>query len=882
MACLLAAAVPSSAPAATAEDTTGAPAFKIFVAEPGVYRVSYAELADLDLDLGVVDIDRLSVTSRGEAVPIWIEDGGDGTFGPGDHFELVGEHLAGETSYYDEFADYNVYRLRLDGDGDAARMRAMQAPAEDVPAQTTKDRLWVQERLEADRLMLRFSQRSKEPPELWYWAKLTHIDPKPFSQKISLRTYDADAETPLSLTVALKGWSHPRRREAKEIRDHRVEVLLNGQMIGWGEWNAQADYRIEVPEVPRDLLKVGANDLQIQVPERILGDPELGEPLIDVVMLNWIELSYPHNGKVRGPQNLLTLGGTEPDQAIELTRKDPVDLVFYGSGGERYGDDGIRRSKRGNQHVHAFLPPEEGDVFVVADGRQKPVAAVQIDRPSDLRSAAQQADYLMITHPLLRNAIEPLAEFHRDRGLNVAVVDVHDIYDEFNHGVLHPRAIRDFVRHTHSSWRAPAPRFVLLVGDASWDTKADANDDRYADWTYWPGETSRFLKNSSTPYSQESELGHRNLIPTWPYQSHQGHAASDNYFVTLSDDKDLPGLAIGRLPITDPAELQAIVTKTRRYVDGPSVGPWRSRILWITNEQRSFQRRTDRIANAAAARGFVGAKVYPKPEEADNLHHQTALREAFDDGQLLVHFYGHGGRYIWRTGPPDFRKNHDLFTLDDLDQLDNTDQLPMVLSMSCYSAPFDHPTADSIGEKFLRMADKGAIAVLAASWRNSPTFAFSTDLVEKLTEPGKAIGEAIMEAKQATPSREMIAMYNLLGDPAIELAVPRLGLEIESREASKGYAITARVTDEGFRGRALVDWLDASWQVIESREVKVDSKAIQAKFKPDDEQGVHAVRVYVWNEDKGIDGVATLELASEGAERVAQGPATPADPAGSR
>ncbi len=80
-----------------------------------------------------------------------------------------------------------------------------------------------------------------------------------------------------------------------------------------------------------------------------------------------------------------------------------------------------------------------------------------------------------------------------------------------------------------------------------------------------------------------------------------------------------------------------------------------------------------------------------------------------------MRFIGHGGRYIWRTGPLNLRKNHDLFTLDDVSHLKNGANLPMILSMTCYSAPFDNPTEDSIGERFLREADRGAIAVFAAS-----------------------------------------------------------------------------------------------------------------------------------------------------------------------
>ena len=56
--------------------------------------------------------------------------------------------------------------------------------------------------------------------------------------------------------------------------------------------------------------------------------------------------------------------------------------------------------------------------------------------------------------------------------------------------------------------------------------------------------------------------------------------------------------------------------------------------------------------------------------------------------------------------------------------------------MTCYSAPFDHPNADSIGEKFLRLPDRGAVAVVAASWRISPSEEMSRLLLEEFTKPG--------------------------------------------------------------------------------------------------------------------------------------------------
>ncbi len=157
------------------------------------------------------------------------------------------------------------------------------------------------------------------------------------------------------------------------------------------------------------------------------------------------------------------------------------------------------------------------------------------------------------------------------------------------------------------------------------------------------------------------------------------------------------------------------------------------------------------------------------PATADD---QGALRGAFDEGALLVHFFGHGGRYIWRTAAPDLASQRDLFDLSDVEALAPTSRLPLVLSMTCYSAPFDHPTADSIGEKLLREPAKGAVAVFAASWRNGPREEWSRHLLEELLQPG-TVGEALMRVKRKSNHLDLIRQYNLLGDPAMRLALPQ-------------------------------------------------------------------------------------------------------------
>jgi hypothetical protein len=357
----------------------------------------------------------------------------------------------------------------------------------------------------------------------------------------------------------------------------------------------------------------------------------------------------------------------------------------------------------------------------------------------------------------------------------------------------------------------------------------------------------------------------RSLIPTWIVETYEGLAASDNAFVTVEGDDWLPDLAIGRLPVVQPEEVTAIVNKIIAYAQPSEIGPWRRNVLWITNENIGFQHVSDSLDRGLRGKGFAGRKVYPSADEKDNTTHQAMLREAFDEGQVLVHFLGHGGRYIWRTGPPDYRKNHDLFTLENLERLAPNTRLPLILSMTCYSAPFDHPTADSIGEKFRRMPDRGAIAVLAASWRNTPTGTFSHLLMKQLMKPGTAIGEAVMRAKKRINSQIMVETYNLLGDPALALAIPKHRLALMATSTETAITISGSLEEVGLTaGRVIVDWLDQAGQVMYVQEQAVKGKRFTIGYLRVQGQPLPVgARVYIWNPERRVDGIGTVQIVSE-------------------
>ena len=95
------------------------------------------------------------------------------------------------------------------------------------------------------------------------------------------------------------------------------------------------------------------------------------------------------------------------------------------------------------------------------------------------------------------------------------VVDVQDIYDEFNGGMFDPQAIHDFLAYAYAYWTPPAPSYVVLMGDGNYDFKDNIG----------MGET-----NYIPPYLAD--------VDPWI-----GETAADNRYVTVSGNDILPRYA---------------------------------------------------------------------------------------------------------------------------------------------------------------------------------------------------------------------------------------------------------------------------------------------------------------------------------------------------
>jgi hypothetical protein len=841
----------------------------------GVYALDQATIVARQPDLADCPAARLALTLDGQEVPLRIVGADDGRFGPGARIEWVGTPRHGPESWFDPYSSVNAYVLSA-SPGEHLRMHPFAAGAASSTLSLVRHL-----HLEEQKFLVRLDQQTMKPgeePDVWQWVKLTHVDPKPFVVRFDLPDLDrhvADARAQLRF----RGMSSIRPRAGQRVKpvDHVVDVRLNGRRLASLDWDGR-DEIVKDLTLPARLLRAQGNVLALRIPTRH-DDDKAATALVDVVTFDAADLTYAVSGNLDASDTALATTGNAPG-TVSLAFAGNQAIAFYGSNGA------FRDAAPASGGRYHFGAPPEVTIYPVADGQFHQPTLLRAVAAGNLRAAAPGYDYLIVAHPNLIDAIEPLAAFHRKEGLKVAVIDVDAIYDQFNAGIAHPSAIRDLIAWGREHWQVK-PRYVLLVGTASFDMRHAADPSYNEHQVQFPQTGVGKVQRADTaqlaglPHSQQIPPD-RNLIPTWQYPTPEGQAASDNAYVALDEGDYHPTLAIGRFPVVTPAEVGAIVKKTLDYAVRPAPGAWRSKVMFITNESEFFQKASDQIAASIEGEGFTTEKVYAHKEEKDNLAHQADIKANLDAGNLLVHFLGHGGRFIWRSGPPDFRKNHDLFTLDDVSRLHNGDRLPMILSMTCYSGSFDNPNSDTIGERFLREPGRGAVAVFAASWRNAPSPEFSRQLVDELLTPGRTIGDAILAAKRENKSPVLVETYNLFGDPALVLARPPSTVAIARVPDRWHQRIAVRLPADRFSGRVTVDWMDQDGNTLSSHTYATRSRQFQL---PVPSGAVAAVNVYAESLGGGNAAIGNLDLrppppppAPPPASVVAKAPAKPAPP----
>jgi uncharacterized repeat protein (TIGR01451 family) len=722
----------------------GGAAYKLSVNEDGIYQVTYAQLQAAGVPVSSLDPSTLRLTNREQAVAISVAGEADGSFDPGDYLLFYGQKL--DTKY----TDVNVYWLTWGGAA-GPRMPALDG----TPGGATVPSYFLTTR-HMERNDGGYSSNNPSGPDgdRWYWNAVRA--PGPLATQSYTTTLKHVATDPLSATIRglFKGYN--------AIPWHHTLIYLNGHLIDNAIWPPQAEYSFEV-SVPQAYLVEGTNTISVTCPLD-------GGITTDVLFVNWFEIAYYHTyiaggspfffgGDAAGTWEL-RVGGFLTD-TLELfdvtTPASPTRILNAAVQGA-------------NPYTLTFQPSlTAGHRYVaLSPAQRKSPLRIEEDHPSDLQAATNRADYIIITHgdfytDALRLAdywADRLPAYHPPQSLSTTVVDVQDVYDEFNYGIFDPEAIRSFLAHAYAGWAPPAPAYVLLVGDGNYDFRNN----------YGRGEL-----NYIPPYMADVD-------------PEAGEVPADNRYVTVSGDDNLPDMHIGRLPVKTSAEAGALVTKILNYEQDPPGGGWSQRALFVADNNDAagdFFGYSDAVANHYLPAPYTPDKIYygnfPYTTGAAA---RTAIIGAINDGRLVVNYVGHGSNQFWAS--------EYLLRIGDIAALtNNTGRLPLMAPMTCLEGYFAHPSPPGVdmsclAEGIVRAPAKGAIA----SW--SPTGLglsaghdfLDRGLFEALFFDGvDQIGPATTQAKLYLYSNtgdyhDLLDTYVLFGDPALQLAVLKADLGI--------------------------------------------------------------------------------------------------------
>ncbi|GLB52842.1 peptidase C25 [Neptunitalea chrysea] len=377
-------------------------------------------------------------------------------------------------------------------------------------------------------------------------------------------------------------------------------------------------------------------------------------------------------------------------------------------------------------------------------------------------------DYMIFTPDVFKSQAERLASFHREySGLNVKVVDLQEVYDEFSTGNQDIGAIRNLVRYVYMNATSESERvkYLCMFGDGSYD---------YKDIT----------------------SGNTNFVPlyhSYPSFSLTTSICTDDFYGMMDEDEglvegnDLLDVAVGRIVVDDVHQASDMVNKIEQYAAKDSYGKWRNNIILLSDDvDKSWETVIESDHNELgdeiyAAKPFfnlekIHTDAYVQETSAGGERYPDAKEEFLSKielGALVVSYFGHGGE--------DGLSSERIFQTADAKALDNEYKYPMMITVTCDFSRFDNPSRTTAGEYTYWNADGGVISLITTTREiyvdngNKYNNVIAENLFSYGSTDYVTMGESLRLAKNSssfgTDIQKRVVSY--IGDPALYLAIPK-------------------------------------------------------------------------------------------------------------
>ena len=386
--------------------------------------------------------------------------------------------------------------------------------------------------------------------------------------------------------------------------------------------------------------------------------------------------------------------------------------------------------------------------------------------PNQNLHAMETPDLLILTDKLFHDQAERVADLHRTiDGLDVAVVDQDQVFNEFSSGTRDAMAYRLFCKMLYD--RNPNKfKNLLLLGPGTFDNRElngehpgnlltyQSDNSNYSDFTYTTDDFFAFL--------------------------------ADNSGANISSER--LSIGVGRMTPKDLSEAKNDVDKLVEYYANPDYGVWRNNTLVFSDspdkgeymfEGEGYKNLIDNELLTGMHVSTVHNSMYPRSTTQPNVEFER--KEATVAKQKLANSFKDGlyfGTYVGHAGSVGLTKYSNMWVTTDVINT-RIDHLPILSTSCCDVARFDGDRR-GIAEVMYHQRYGGAIALLTtsrlvfASNNDDMNTFFIKSLFSNATKGHMpTLGEAYKESKLCFESPETNKLsFFLLGDPAIKVNYP--------------------------------------------------------------------------------------------------------------
>jgi hypothetical protein len=332
-----------------------------------------------------------------------------------------------------------------------------------------------------------------------------------------------------------------------------------------------------------------------------------------------------------------------------------------------------------NRYTLSFnLPAVESQRhFYVSDEFSLEQPKLKAVQSSNLYDTTLQADVIVIAPKIFKEVAEKYITYRKstepDKTFYIALTE--DIYKEFNYGKKSPESIKRFLVWAYYKWKKPRVNYVVIIGDANFDTRNVLSESVYKDY-----------------------------VPTF------GWPPTDMWYAFLEGNDFVPDIHLGRIPIKNIQEGLAYLQKIEEY-DKALTAPWMKKFLFLSGGINQLERDYfyDRLKGDFAdyilglSPICVQTQVIRKSDEIVGSEADASLiRSAINNGVMFMLFAGHGSAKVFDT---DGWK---------VQTLNNKGKYGFFSSFSCNTANFAEPSLVSRNEEYALFPDKGFVGTLGS------------------------------------------------------------------------------------------------------------------------------------------------------------------------